>query len=150
MPKLALICAMSLNRVIGRNNQLPWHLPADLQFLNAPRWVNPSLWAAKPMNLLAALYLAAPILLLPANSIWLMRAHLATSLPMAIEKSVMQQRLRINVNFVIGGADLYEQALPLAEALYLTQVQTHIDGDAYFPAWDKAPGNWEQRTPCSG
>jgi dihydrofolate reductase len=40
--------------------------------------------------------------------------------------------------FVIGGADLYEQALPLAQALYITQVQAHIDGDAYFPAWDKS------------
>ncbi|HMY40857.1 MAG TPA: dihydrofolate reductase, partial [Marinagarivorans sp.] len=65
--------------------------------------------------------------------------HLATSLPMAIDKARQAAAMAEQKEFfVIGGADLYAQALPLAQALYITQVQAHIDGDAYFPEWDKS------------
>lgn len=140
MPKLAIICAMSLNRVIGRNNQLPWHLPADLQFFKRTTLGKPIIMGRKTYESIGRpLPGRSNIVITRQQHLAYEGVHLATSLPMAIDKARQEaQAAGKSEFFVIGGADLYEQALPLAQALYLTQVQAHIDGDAYFPAWDKS------------
>jgi dihydrofolate reductase len=140
MPKLAIICAMSLNRVIGRHNQLPWHLPADLQFFKRTTLGKPIIMGRKTYESIGRpLPGRTNIVITRQQHLDYDGVHLATSLPMAIDKAQQAARARDqNEFFVIGGADLYEQALPLAQALYITQVQAHIDGDAYFPEWDKS------------
>ncbi|HEY6529954.1 MAG TPA: dihydrofolate reductase [Cellvibrionaceae bacterium] len=140
MPKLAIICAMSLNRVIGRNNQLPWHLPADLQFFKRTTLGKPIIMGRKTYESIGRpLPGRTNIVITRQQHLQYDGVHLATSLPMAIEKAQHAARAADKDEFfVIGGADLYEQALPLAQVLYVTQVQAHIDGDAYFPAWDKS------------
>lgn len=140
MPKLAIICAMSLNRVIGRNNQLPWHLPADLQFFKRTTLGKPIIMGRKTYESIGRpLPGRTNIVITRQQHLAYDGVHLATSLPMAIDKA--QQAARDadkNEFFVIGGADLYEQALPLAQVLFITQVHTHVQGDAFFPEWDKS------------
>ena len=140
MPKLAIICAMSLNRVIGRHNQLPWHLPADLQFFKRTTLGKPIIMGRKTYESIGRpLPGRTNIVITRQQHLNYQGVHLATSLPMAIEKAQRAASAEDkNEFFVIGGADIYEQALPLAQQLYITQIQAYIDGDAYFPEWDKS------------
>lgn len=140
MPKLAIICAMSLNGVIGRNNQLPWHLPADLQFFKRTTTGKPIIMGRKTYESIGRpLPGRFNIVITRQQHLDYPGVHLATSLPMAIDKAKQAAREAAQEHFfVIGGADLYEQALPLAQELYITQIHTHVQGDAHFPLWDKS------------
>jgi dihydrofolate reductase len=113
---IALIVAASENNVIGRNNQLPWYLPGDLQYFKAMTLGKPVSrqkdYSAEGIKLVSSLDEA----IILGESINLINGV----------KEVM----------VIGGAQIYAEALELADRVYLTRVHGHVEGDAYFPALD--------------
>ncbi len=139
LPRVALIAALAQNYVIGRANQLPWHLPADLahfkrRTLDKTLIMGRRTWESLP-GLLARRrhivvtrdpdYQAPGCLLAPTPE-----AALALA---GGEEEVM----------VIGGEALYRALLPRAGRLYLTLVETWIeDGDAFFPPW--AAAEWRE------
>ncbi|MGB4466571.1 MAG: dihydrofolate reductase [Azovibrio sp.] len=138
-PRLTLIAAVGRNRVIGIHDQLPWHLPEDLQhFRNVTRG-HPVIMGRKTWESLPDAFRPLPERL---NIVLSRQAHyqadgaqVADSLAAALELAGQHPEA-----FVIGGEQLYVQALPQADRLLLTEVEIEVEGDAWFPAFD--PGIW--------
>ena len=136
-PVLSVIAAMARNRVIGRDNQLPWHLPADLQHFKATTLGKPMIMGRNTWESLPGLLPGRPHIVVSRDPGYRAEgARVAHSLEQAIE---LAAELGDEV-MLIGGAKLYAQALPLADRLYLTEVDAEVDGDAWFPAFD--PADW--------
>ena len=135
--KITLVVAMAQNRVIGRDNALPWHLPEDLRRFKALTTGQAVIMGRKTWDSLPAKFRPLPNrlnIVVTRNRDY--RAEGATvvgSLDAAIHAS---QTL---TPFVIGGAELYAHALPLAQRLELTEIDADIEGDAHFPHWDRRP-----------
>jgi len=135
---ISLIAAMDRNRVIGRDNAMPWHLPADLAHFKATTLGKPMLMGRKTFDSLGRPLPGRHNIVLTRAPEW--RADgvsVAHDLDQAIELAGDQPELMI-----IGGATLYNTLLPRADRLYLTFIDTEIDGDTWFPAWD--PDEWQQ------
>lgn len=142
---LSLIVAISQNRVIGKNNQLPWHLPADLAWFRQQTSGKPVIMGRKTFE-----SIGRP---LPKRTNIVLSRQLFEH-----EDVVWQPNLESAVNFakdfaeimLIGGGELFKQALPLAERLYLTEIQAEIDGDTFFPEihWHDWSIEFEQWRPA--
>jgi len=137
-PRISIIAALAENRVIGRDNRLPWHLPADLGRFKALTMGKPMLMGRRTWESLPGPLPGRPHLVLTRDPDY--RAdgcRIVHSLKEALEAADDAPEL-----MVIGGAELYAQALPLADRLYLTLIQASPDGDAFFPEYD--PGDWRE------
>ncbi len=131
-PRLSLIVARARNGVIGRENRLPWHLPVDLQRFKR-------LTMGKPMVMGRRTWESLPGRLPGRRHIVVSRnpdcvgtgVEVVPSLEAAITRAGAVPEV-----MVIGGARLYAAALPLADRIYLTEVEADVAGDAFFPALD--------------
>jgi dihydrofolate reductase len=131
--KLSLIVAMSANRVIGCDNKMPWHLSADLKRFRMITMNSPILMGRKTFESIGKPLDGRTNLILSKNPTYQPDGCLVfDSLEMALEKA---QNFGDEL-FIIGGATLYEIALPFAERLYLTDIQAEFDGDTFFPEID--------------
>lgn len=130
----SLIVATTLNSVIGKDNQMPWHLPADLAWFRQNTTGKPVIMGRKTFE-----SIGRP---LPK------RTNIVLShQPFEHEGVVWKGSLESAVDFVrdfdeimlIGGGELFKQYLPQADKLYLTQIQAELDGDTFFPQlnWDE-------------
>jgi dihydrofolate reductase len=138
LPLIALIAALADNRTIGRENRLPWRLPADLQHFKRLTLGKSILMGRKTWESLPGLLPDRRHILLTRNPAYQAPGCLLVHSPAeAIAAAVGESEL-----MVIGGAEIYRQMLPWAARLYLTLVHARIDGDAFFPAWE-ADG-WRQ------
>jgi len=145
---ISMIAAMAHQRVIGANNAMPWHLPADLKHfkkltLGKPiimgRRTYASIGKALPGRLNIVLSSDPDFVLEDARvvnsceaGLALAQAHLATS-PEAT-----------NEVMIIGGGTLYQHFLPLCQRLYLTLIDLNVEGDTYFPDY-LAHASWVER-----
>jgi dihydrofolate reductase len=129
---LSLIAAVARNRVIGQDNRLLWHLPDDMRYFRETTRGRPVLMGRRTWESLPEKFRPLPgrlnVILSRNPGYSTPGAILADSLARAIEKAGSDDE-----SFVIGGAELYRQALPLAERLYLTEIAAEFSGDAYFP-----------------
>ncbi|KAB0547105.1 dihydrofolate reductase [Pseudomonas argentinensis] len=144
---LCLIAALAENRVIGRDNQLPWHLPADLKHFKAKTLGKPIIMGRKTWDSLGR-PLPGRLNLVVSRQVGLQLegAEVFATLDAARERAEAWAREQgVDEVMLIGGAQLYEQALPIADRLYLTRVALQPEGDAWFPAFDEA--QW-QRVEC--
>ena len=137
-PHFYLIAAMSENHVIGINNRLPWHLPDE--------WKNfKKVTDGKPFLMGRKSYEAADALHSTYRNVILTEHPIEDIIPGTEYASDLESALTLlrneNEVFVLGGASVFEQFLPLAERLFLTIVHAHIEGDAFFPALSLA--EWE-------
>lgn len=137
-PHLYIIAAMSENHVIGINNSLPWHLPDEWKHFRKVTDGKPFLMGRKSYEAPDALHSSYRNVVLsehpsPENDNTTEYAH---DLGMAL--ALLHDE---NEVFVLGGASVFLQALPLVEKLFLTIVHAHIEGDAFFPAISLA--DWE-------
>lgn len=139
---VALIWAMSQNRVIGKDNQLPWHLPNDLRHfkrttLGAPiimgRLTFESTGGALPgrTNIVVTSGNLGGVAD-RADNVVLARS-MEEALKLGRERAASDGRDRC---FVCGGQAVYAAALPLADELFVTQVEATVEGDAFFPEYD--------------
>ncbi|WP_253738704.1 dihydrofolate reductase [Halohasta salina] len=146
-PEIALIAAVADNRVIGRDGEMPWHLPADLRHFKATTMGHPVVMGRRTYDSIAA-DIGGP---LPGRTnIVLSRG--SPDLPDevvvvdAIERAVDAARKAADDTgtvYVIGGATIYEQFLPRADRLVLTEIDEAYDGDTRFPEWDSEA--WTER-----
>ena len=152
---IALIVAVARNGVIGADNKLPWHLPGDLKHFKAVTLGKPVVMGRKTfesigrplpgrLNIVVTRdhdYLATnPV----ANGVTLVHS-LEAALQLA---DVAAQSAGVAEIAVIGGADIYRQALPLATTVYLTRVELEVSGDACFPGLD--PARWRRTESVQG
>ncbi|CAB3650702.1 dihydrofolate reductase [Achromobacter pestifer] len=126
---LTLIVAYSDNRVIGRDNTLPWKLPADLAHFKRSTLGHPIIMGRKTWD-----SLGRP---LPGRSNIVISRNPAFSATGAIVTPTLEAAIAacgdVAQAYVIGGAQIYAQALPLARRVLATEVHAQVDGDAFFP-----------------
>ncbi|MCC6074449.1 dihydrofolate reductase [Pseudomonas sp. GCM10022188] len=139
---LALIAALADNRVIGIDNRLPWHLPADLKHFKALTLGKPIIMGRKTWDSLGRPLPGRLNLVVSRQAdLVLDGAEVFPSLEAAIARADAWAREReVDELMLIGGAQLYAQGLPLAQRLYLTRVHLAPAGDAWFPAF--AESDW--------
>ena len=129
MSTLSLIAAMANKRIIGRDNTLPWHLPEDLKHFKATTLGKPVIMGRKTWESLGRPLPGRRNIVVSRNADYVATGgELVGSLEAAIAATADIEEV-----FVIGGADLYRQALPLAQRLYLTEIAGDYAGDACFP-----------------
>ncbi len=132
MMSLSVIVALAKNRVIGVNNTLPWHLPEDLKRFRQLTMGHHIIMGRKTYESLGRLLPGRQTVIVTRNRDYQVEgAHVVHSLEQAIQVSASDSEA-----FLIGGAELYQQSLPLAKRLYLTQIDAEFEGDAYFPEID--------------
>lgn len=142
--KLCLIVAVSRNGVIGRDNQLPWHLPEDLKFFKSVTMGKPILMGRKTFDSIGRPLPGRTNIVITRDPQW----HSAgVEVAQSLEAALQLGREACHAAgaeeiMVIGGEQIYRMSLPLADRLYLTQVDAEIEGDAYFPVVDF--DDWQQ------
>ncbi|WP_019559536.1 dihydrofolate reductase [Caldimonas manganoxidans] len=133
-PQIALIAAVARNGVIGRNNQLAWHLPEDLQHFKRVTMGCPVLMGRKTYESIGRPLPGRRNVVITRNIHWEAPGiEEAPSFEAALE--LLKHATKI---YVIGGAQVYAEALPWADELVLTEIDHDFEGDTYFPVWDRA------------
>ena len=137
--KLALIAAMARNRVIGRDNAMPWHLPEDLSYFKATTLGKPIVMGRKTFDSLGRpLPGRTNIVVSRQPDLRLEGAQVFASIDAALDAARQQaQADRVDEVMVIGGDNLYRQTLERADRIYLTRIESEPEGDAWFPAFDE-------------
>lgn len=139
---LAMIAALGENDVIGRDNQLPWHLPADLKHFKAMTLGKPVIMGRKTWESLGRPLPGRLNLVVSRTcSESLVGAEVFADLTQALHRAQQwAAQEEADELMLIGGGQLYREAMPLAERLYLTRVGLAPEGDTYFPEIDQ--GQW--------
>lgn len=140
--KINLIVAVDEKNGIGKGNQLPWHLPADLLHFKKLTTGFPIIMGRKTFDSIGKV--------LPNRRNIVISRQPSLEVPGAEVTGSLQGALELcreeNDIFIIGGAQIFEQALPLADCIYLTVIQHDFDADTFFPALDKK--TWEESSIC--
>ncbi len=133
-PKLILIAAVARNGGIGLDNELLVHLPEDLQHFKRTTLSWPIVMGRKTWESIGRSLPGRRNIVVTRNPTWQAAgAETAASLDAALVLAAGTERL-----FVIGGARLFAQALPLADELVLTEIDAELPADTYFPPWDRS------------
>ncbi len=142
--KLAVIVAQSENRVIGRNNKLPWHLPEDLKYFKSVTMGKAIIMGRKTYDSIGRPLPGRTNIVVTRDPDYCVEGvEIVYSLEAAIDKAEALSLINGNDEaLVIGGSQLYQQALSKADRLYLTQVHHQVCGDAYFP--EVLASEWQQ------
>ena len=138
--KISMIAAMAHDRVIGKDNQMPWHLPADLAHFKRVTLGKPVLMGRKTFESIGRPLPGRRNLVISRNPdyqaegievVGSVEAALALLAGSSVEELM-----------VIGGGHLYAEMLPSADCLYLTRIDLAVEGDTRFPAFDD--GQWRR------
>ena len=132
---LSLIAACAHDRVIGLDNRMPWHLPEDLRHFKARTLGKPIIMGRKTWDSLGRPLPGRLNLVVSRQAdLQLQGAEVFTDLAAAIERAGQwAQEQGADEIMLIGGGQLYAEALPLASRIYLTRIDLAVQGDAHFP-----------------
>ena len=143
--EIAIIVAMTPEGVIGKHNQIPWHLPVDLQRFKKITMGNPLVMGRKTFESLPGILAGRRHIVLTRNA-----GYEATGCDVVTDwrqvECLTEDCAKI---FVIGGAEVYRHALSMAQRMYLTVVHTKVEGGIRFPEWDKNDWRELQRVFCA-
>ncbi len=135
---ISIIAAMAKNRVIGRNNYIPWKLPEDMKRFKELTTGKPVVMGRKTFESIGRpLPNRANIIVTRDKNYKADNCVVVHSAGEAIKAAKGNEEVMI-----IGGAEIYKQFLPRADRLYLTLIDKEFEGDAYFPEFDK--NEWEE------
>ena len=133
-PHISLIVAIARNRVIGINNQMPWHLPADFAYFKRVTLGHPIIMGRKTFESIGRVLPGRRnIVVSGSRDFQADGAEVVHSLGEATSRCQANEEI-----FVIGGAALYAAALPQADRLYITEVDVAPDGETLFPIIEKS------------
>lgn len=150
MSELVLIAAVARNGAIGKDNALLWHLPEDMAFFRRTTQGCPVVMGRRTWDSLPPKFRPLPKrrnVVVTRNVQWQAEgAEVAHSLDAAL--ALVRDAPRV---FVIGGAQLYAEALPRADELVLTEVHRDCEADAFFPPWPREAytETWREDHPAS-
>ncbi|MFP3363529.1 type 3 dihydrofolate reductase [Pseudoalteromonas sp. SIMBA_148] len=134
---ISMIAAMANNRVIGLDNKMPWHLPADLQHFKKVTTGKPVIMGRKTFESIGCPLPGRRNIIITRNSEYTAQGiEVVTTPDAALELVATAEEVMI-----IGGGNIYEQFLPKAERLYLTFIDLDVKGDTQFPDYNKV-ANW--------
>lgn len=129
---ISLIVALADNYCIGNNNQLPWRQSADLQHFKYTTMAKPIIMGRKTYESIGKPLPGRTNVIITRNADFLASGCVIKhSLQQAITAFSDQSEIMIT-----GGSQIFVEALPLVDRMYLTWIHTTIDGDAFFPTWD--------------
>jgi dihydrofolate reductase len=141
---VSLIVAMARNGVIGKDNQLPWHLPEDLKRFKRLTMDHHIIMGRKTYESIGKLLPGRTSVIVTRRQDYLVPgAVVVHSLEEAIARSANDDQI-----FVIGGAEIYHTALPFADRLLITQIDREVAGDTVFPSVDWSHWQEIERQPC--
>ncbi|GAB3547525.1 dihydrofolate reductase [Spirosoma fluminis] len=138
--KISLISAVAQNGIIGRNNDLPWHLPDDFAFFKRKTSHHPIIMGRKSLEALGKPLKNRTNIVITRNKSFTAEGIVVVHTledALAQAKAVNEEEI-----FVIGGSEIYAMALPVATTLYLTEIHKAYEGDASFPSFDRA--DWQE------
>lgn len=142
---ISLIAAASTNNVIGKDNKLLWNLPNDTKFFKNTTWGMPVIMGRKTFESLSGQPLPGRFnFVITRNKAWDPhndKVRVASGLEQAIS---LAGETDCKECFVIGGGEIYKEAMPMADRIYLTRVHAVVEGDTYFPAIDEKV--WEMKS----
>ena len=139
---ITLVVAASENNAIGLNNQLLWHLPKDMRFFKNTTWGMPILMGRKTFESMGSKPLNGRLnIIITRNKNWVNED--VTVVHTMEEATSLADKFSYKELLVIGGGEIYEMALPMAQKIWLTRVHTTIEGDVYFP---KLNDEWEMES----
>jgi dihydrofolate reductase len=139
--KLSVIVAVAENGVVGRNNALPWHIPADLQYFKKHTLGKPIVMGRKTYESIGKPLPGRTNIVVSANPEYAVEgvkvvSSLEQALVLAEDIALIDGRDEL---MVIGGAAIYELAIPQADRLYVTEIHAEVEGDAVL-----SPVDWAQ------
>lgn len=144
-PRLALIAAVAENGCIGIDNKLPWYLPDDLKYFKAVTSGKPVIMGRSTFDSLGRPLPNRTNIVITRNRDFTAPegVRVVHSLDEAIKVAEAVAHIAGNEEIVIiGGAQIYAEALPRIARMYLTEVKKSVAGDAFFPAWEKQ--DWQE------
>ena len=137
-PAISMSVARSRNHVIGKDNQMPWKISADLQFFKKVTMGYPIIMGRKTWESIGRPLPGRRNVVVSRNTNYsAIGAELVGSLDQALE--LLKEFKRV---FVIGGQQLFTQAFPQADELFITEIEIQVDGDTYFEIPD--PNDWQE------
>ena len=138
---ISIIAAMSLNRVIGKNNRIPWHIPGEQQRFKQITWSHTILMGRKTYESIGkALPGRTNIVITRQENYSAPGCIVAHSLEQALESCPPNE----TEAFIIGGEQIFRLALPVVQRICLTTIQTELEGDAFFP--ELSPSDFKATT----
>lgn len=138
MAKISIIVAMAKNRSIGINNTLPWRIPEDLKHFKALTMGHHIIMGRKTYDSIGKPLPGRTTVVVTRNQqLEIAGCVMAQSLQEAIAACGDDEEI-----FIVGGAELYALALPLAQKLYVTEIQEDVEGDTFFPQFNRA--EWQE------
>lgn len=141
--KISMIAAMGANRVIGKDNDIPWHLPDDFQYFKKTTEGHYVLMGRKNFESLPKKFKPLPnrpnVVITRSNTYEATGAHVVNSLEDALDEARQNKEAEA---FIIGGGQIYKLGLDYCERIYLTEIHGSMDGDTYFPEFDKS--QWQE------
>jgi dihydrofolate reductase len=132
MKPFKAIAAMSLNRVIGSGNKIPWHLPEDFKWFKRMTTGHVIVMGRRTYESIGKPLPNRATIVLTRSSAPIPGVQTAAS----IEALMADPALASREVFICGGAEIYRQALPLCSDLYLTLVNRTVEGDTFFPPFE--------------
>lgn len=141
--KISMIAAMTENRVIGKNKDLPWHLPDDFAYFKKKTKGHHVLMGRKNFESLPDKFRPLPdrvnMILSRNEDLDIKDTLVFQDIEEAISHAEGNNEPEL---FIIGGGEIYKMALDYADRIYLTEIHTELDGDTYFPEFNK--NQWEE------
>lgn len=127
-----MIVAHANNRIIGKDNDMPWHLPADLAYFKKTTLGKPVIMGRKTYESIGRPLPGRQNIVISRDEAYQAQGvEVVGSVEQALAKAGDVEEI-----MVIGGGAIYAHCLPFAERLYITHIQADIDGDTQFPAYD--------------
>lgn len=143
--RLAMIVAQAENRVIGRDNKMPWYLPEDLKYFKRTTMGKPIIMGRKTFESIGKPLPGRRNIVVTRDTDW---HHEGVVVCATLDEALEQAEAQVLIDdgdeaVVIGGAEIYRQLLARADRLYLTQVHATVEGDACFPEFNA--DEWVER-----
>ena len=131
----SIIVATSENNVIGKDNRLPWHLPADLKYFKNTTWALPIIMGRKTFESIGKPLPGRHNIVVTRNKDYkAVGATVVSNLDDAVKAAESND---VKELFIIGGAELFNTTMNQAQRIYLTRVHANIEGDVFFPDLNK-------------
>lgn len=131
---ISLVVAHDMHRLIGRDNELPWHIPEDLAYFKRVTMGKPIIMGRKTFE-----SIGRP---LPGRTNYIVTRNTSYSAPgvlvfHSVEAAVEAAKQEADEVMIIGGADIFSMSLAFADRLYITRIEHAFKGDTYFPAYEE-------------
>ena len=136
---ISFIVAAAENNVMGKDNKLPWCLPADMRYFKNVTWAMPVIMGRKTYESLGKPLAGRTNVVITRNKDWKAEGvEVVPSIDKAIASAAKMDTKEI---FIIGGAEIFRESMGSADRIYLTRIHASFDGDTFFPEMN--PSEWK-------